>query len=704
MIPRITNYAYNTLAIPELSGGINKCDDFTKIEDNQLSDSVNMWYKDGTVKTRPAMMACKYDFSTANLKNTNKFITIGSETYFCLVDNDTSTSIKFISTNGIGECVTAELPCIVNVVNVFQYKEEVYVFCSDYKPEEDTPFYIYKITFESQNGGMTPTVIRIYDEDLYIPTIATNIGPITKTNETDYQSWEQALSSGGISYEGYNLIGAYYKVKYSTVKQYEPTVDNENTEDELIYRLPFSAAEVEGRRVTVKVQWSTHTAEYVVDINDSDEDGAYWGTTAAGGWWVRVKDSEFSFYDAKNGNLCKRKRKYYSQNDMEVTAPCPNSEDNYKKVLNMTFNEWYGGGAEGLYGGVHLFMGGNTEDKYKSLVLWSDINKPLYFSENCYAYVGEAAQKVSAFGKQGESLIVFKEHEIYSTKYVSNEVSENSTIVDITATDVVFPFSQVHGYIGCDCPDSVQLCRNRLVWLNSDGKVYTLVSANQYNERAVYEVSRSIHSELKSFSAEDLHNVSSADWNGHYILCFADKMLLMDYNSYGFSSVYSYSKEESAQRKIPWWIWKPYENVELKSLLSFQDNLYAICSSTECIAYFEESEKDLGSYPIYSMLQTKLFDFGLPTIKKNVPRIEVLLGGNDGNPINVTTITENGTDEEQIKLTADISSVGEAGYFQTAVIKPLNRINYRLGLKIETEGKLEVSDLVLQFKRLGGQK
>ncbi|MBR4973869.1 MAG: hypothetical protein IKY45_05350, partial [Clostridia bacterium] len=610
------------------------------------------------------------------------------------------------------------------VSNVFQYKEYVYVFCSDYvanNTNEEPPFHIYKISFKAENGETTATSKRVGFEDIYIPTIATNVGPVTPAddNDKDYnETWSAMLSKDAVLYEGYNLIGKYYKVLYSTLQRYEPATDFE-VEDKQIFRLPYSVDKLTGK-ITLNVSWSAGSiTKYVVELNGvKDENGAYWGGRAdgQGGWQVRVKGDEISFWESDKSKIATRQRRRYLQNDMEVIAPAPNTEENYRKVLNMTCNEWFGGDSEGIYGGMHLFMCGNTQEKEKSLVLWSDINKPLYFSENCYAYVGESTQKATAFGRQGKSLIIFKERELYATNYSSTNVDENATIVDITATDVVFPMIQVHGYIGCDCPYTVQLCRNRLVWLNSDGKVYALVSANQYNERSVYELSQNIRKDLQAFSTEELQNALSADWNGHYVLTFGNKILLMDYNTYGFSSVYSYSKEESAQKKIPWWIWNIPERAKIKSITSFGGECFTVCETEykgdyrEFTAYFDNSAKcdsimvdeTRTDFPIASMFQTKLFDFGIPTKKKNVPSIEVLLGSNDGIPMTVTTITEQTTNEEQIVLSAENSEIGEAGYFQKAVIKPLNRINYRVALKIEAEGKLEVSDLVLKFKKLGG--
>ena len=105
---------------------------------------------------------------------------------------------------------------------------------------------------------------------------------------------------------------------------------------------------------------------------------------------------------------------------MVITAPCSNTKENLKKVFAMTRQMWFGGDAAGISGGSRVFLGANTDEKEKSLVIWSGLNNPLYFPENCYAYVGNNSQSVTAFGRQSDMLVIFKERETYLTQYVRN--------------------------------------------------------------------------------------------------------------------------------------------------------------------------------------------------------------------------------------------------------------------------------------------
>ena len=118
-----------------------------------------------------------------------------------------------------------------------------------------------------------------------------------------------------------------------------------------------------------------------------------------------------------------------------------------------------------------------------------DVDNPLYFPENNYAYVGDSSQAATAFGKQSDMLVIFHSREMYYATYVAGgdftaQDVIDGKIVDVTAYMAKFPITQINGEIGCDCPRTVQLCNNRLAWATSDGRVYTPVS---YTHLDVYK-------------------------------------------------------------------------------------------------------------------------------------------------------------------------------------------------------------------------
>jgi hypothetical protein len=433
---------------------------------------------------------------------------------------------------------------------------------------------------------------------------------------------------------------------------------------------------------------------------------------------------------------------------MEIIYSTPEDKEGIRKVMNMTFSEWFGGYSEGLYGGIHLFLGGNLRGKEKALVCWSDFNKPLYFSESGYTYVGDKSQKVTAFGKQGDELIIFKQREIFSTSYSSSssvidaEELERQSVVDITSADVTFAMKQVHGYIGCNYPNTIQLCGNRLCWMQSGGKVYTLVSANQYNERSIFEVSGMIENRLKNQS--NLSSAVSADYDGKYILAIGSALYVMDYNSYGFANVASYTKTEDSQINIPWWIWETPTYPKCKtvagettitptplkvvSLVSLFEGLYVFAkvetqSGDETYVFPElfllggeedsvpkieyasgQLTRNLETQNINSMIVTKSFDFGNSTIRKSIPKAEMCFGNNRGAPITVTTVTEKGENVVTIVPDGECGDDRNIKYFFVQAVRNENRNCKFIGYKIESEGNIALGEISLVYKVLGGIK
>ena len=498
MRPIISNTATRRLTIPEMSGGVNYRDGISLVKDNQLTDCRNVWYKGGILRTRPGIAATskdeqvtEYYDNTDNVRVYTKkenFRVIGGETYFLSVVHSKG-GLKFTyypedsakSPIEIAYIPSHELPKDENFTcNIFQHNADIYCFCSGYYEGELTPYYIFKV-FE---GNLGWEYIRITDDHIYAPIILTNGFPIAAP-----------VNEQPSALEGYNLIGSMYKVVFSTTQEKPGESEFYN---EMRYRLVHNIKESYNGAIVKAVITDTDGQAHTHIVTITNKNGVNkeeHTEPPTDNLTMGVSEDVVTFYDYETTHAAKAFAIDFIRNNLVITAPAPNTRENYEKVLNMTESEWFGGGAEGIYGGIHLFMGGNTKQDEKALVCWSDVNKPLYFSENCYAYAGDKSQGVTAFGKQGDSLVIFKERETYMTKYantsstVTADAVINQSVVDVTATEVIFPMTQVHSFIGCDCPDTVQLCRNRLVWAHSDGKVYTLANATQWNERSIFEVS-----------------------------------------------------------------------------------------------------------------------------------------------------------------------------------------------------------------------
>ncbi len=253
---------------------------------------------------------------------------------------------------------------------------------------------------------------------------------------------------------------------------------------------------------------------------------------------------------------------------------------------------------------------------------------------------------MTGFGKQTDILVIFKEHEIYSAEYVSETPTRrrmiDGKVVDVTANAAIFPITPINSGIGCDCPNTIQLCNNRLIWATSDGAVYGLMAANQASERNVRKLSVCmIESRLKAEDRYLLKSALSCDVDGHYMLFVWNRVYLLDYMDGVFQYYATYSDERKAQRNMSWYCWEFPEECVPAAVMPKGDR----CLSAFCLQYhsydrsgmptralfgaaylltgeglclsperpaFETGEFDISveDREIQSCFQTKVFDFG----------------------------------------------------------------------------------------------
>lgn len=734
--PKINKQPSRSVTVPKLSGGVNLRDAVTMINDNQLTDSKNMWYKDNILKTRPGIKltdelvydgvtSSSYgqDITSAQSENCEKVINgnrctlISRHECFLRRPDDSYpwySAMSHIQFFWVCGNLKEELPAIsssdgVTFNNYFavQSKNDLFCFC-----ETDNGGEIYKLSDGAEAWE------KLKDEDIYAPIVMTHC----KSTGNLMPLESQILDAGGVMLEGYNLLGSYYRMIWST---YNSAVAGPNSESDptkvhfMRYGLLFDISECIGKTVTAKItdkNGNIYTHSVTIQSNSvwhveqtNRGDGIYLGV---------CKRMLYFFTSTSNGEVAQITENDYVEDNMEITAPCPNSAENLKKVFAMQKSLWFGGDAAGISGGTRLFLGGNTVEKEKSLVLWSGLNNPLYFPENCYAYVGNSNQAVTAFGRQNDTLVIFKERETFYTQYTRNSnitASDliNQNVVDYTASSVYFPIVQLHSAIGCDCPDTVELCRNRLVWTCRDGNVYTLITENQFSERNIYCVSDMIKRRLKC--EKGLYNAKSCDWNGHYLLFAGNHIYAMNYESYGYVYASSFNKTEDAQVMIPWWYWElPESNKMLCSV--FTDGNYPLFiysekyESQKALQVFRIDEDTLNDndgeeLPIPSMLLTKIFDFNMPHYLKNVPLINMAFGNNGGEPISVSFVTEQGEEQgETVTLSESNKDEYSPEFVHNRQLRPCVRLINRIGVKAECDGAMSVDSISLDYRVLGGAR
>jgi hypothetical protein len=283
------------------------------------------------------------------------------------------------------------------------------------------------------------------------------------------------------------------------------------------------------------------------------------------------------------------------------TAPVP--------ITKCTMSAWFGGSYQGENSGDSLFVSGNPDEP--NAVYWSAVNDPTYWPDDNVDYIGYPSDPIIAFGKNFKVLVIFKKNSVY----------EKGFVWDSTTLMQYFPTSEIHVGIGCDCPNSIQFINNNLTWLNSKGGVYTIATTNITNERVVVPLSFNIKPDLLSESVSDLQSAVSADDGYYYYLFIGTHVYLWDYNTTAFIN---YSDLIKLQNRLAWYKWTLPHALTVAFLYNNRiwgagkdDNALYALDETKCL--------DEGSAWYDVHLISKAYDLNAPNILKQFYYISVSL-------------------------------------------------------------------------------
>jgi len=733
------------LSVPQLSGGMNSNSSPHKVGDNQLTDCKNMWWDDGALSTRPGffydsfLQTTVYSSTLDYNKKPSGEITLKDGTKYTLSVLYTSglISVSAVSTTG----ATLKFPLIyfsddpeqpsVDIegnVYISGIGGEPLVFSGKASGAEEFKIYIivprYKYSSTGGKGDYRDTsvfcatnelTLTNMNDQIYVPTLlingkGNNFGTLTGISKTEYPD--------AITFESQNMLTgkfkAYFKTDGVSCAFSLPTV---LTDEEIV----INYSKTDGKTDI----WTIQPGETI----SNTVDGLY--------CIVGRTDGTLTFYNT-SGVTTALSLSLGKQNNLEVIA-YHTEASRCERIAKMTKSIWFGGSSGGIGGGTRLFICGNDDEP--NLIWWSDLNNPLFFPQNNYAYIGDSAQRVTTFSKQSEMLIIFKPHETYYTTYVEGngyavEDVISGKITNVKTVSATFPLYQVHSEIGCDLPNTLQLCSNKLVWANTDKRVYTLATTYSYSEKNIYTVSEMIERKMKSL---DFTNAFALDWNHHYLLFSGAKIFVLDYGVTAFNNITTNSSDVLLQKGITWYEWEQNLGVDIiggvsstnelivygdyveKHIVDYNNHMYILSNyfklqgNLDCnIAGFESVYLDeqktfvsgckpvISTLDIYCALQTKLFDFKSFDKRKNITALHLGVGASAQTTLYVSFLTEHGTDERacevQVYETADEYS---SEFFKTVAILPCQPRVMCFGIKIESEGSIAIGEISIYYKILG---
>lgn len=778
IFPSINRQPSYRVEIPSMNGGINTHDAITAIGDNQMISGENVYFDKGYLSTRPGttiklslgygdpgfpderpnvpevMPNTAFDLNKGKteITSTPTVDFVGADgKYYVVVNsiyNETDKEFhnftyllskdkeNFIALDG----GNVKLPNSKRTPYIIQDDNDIYAFSDSgiykFKYNDEEIIYEWKKLDESN-----------YEDSLgipfYRPTVTYNAYTLADS-KTDC-GYESSLG------EEINLLSSKYRMVYT---MFNPDVA---TEDVTIGSNKYKAHKMwyglarplkRGKNIYVNVSYTdnngntlgelhtvTYNGEEVSESAFSDFDSLKLGVSANGKsfYFIHKNGGEFITGDIINDADKTKIYKNTLNQNLEILATFNNKTyhkgdeiESSELIYSMSFGEWYGSGSEGISGGSRLFLGGSALNK--SMIRYSAANNPLYFPENNYINVGDTTTAVTGFGKQSNMLVIFKERETYYTYQADGmsytaEDAETGRIQGTEVNAATFPIIQIHSEIGCDLPNTIALCSNKLCWMNKDGKVYTLTDSNQYSTSNIWEIGTNVERLLKAHSKEDMNRAFATSQGEYYYLSIGNKMYLLDIMSYSFARIANYSYSKNTEQYLVWYVWNLYD----RPMAFVPHSIDLICSKSHIredgillyklyIRNFVDDELEdevigdlvaneepnITKSPITSRIETKIFNFGSEEKFKNIESVALGVGIQEKTLVNLEYVTDRGVSaKKELHFTGN-SGPYKPDFIQEVILYPrLNRVK-RFGMKIYTNGKIAIDNLVIKYKTTGG--
>ena len=321
-----------------------------------------------------------------------------------------------------------------------------------------------------------------------------------------------------------------------------------------------------------------------------------------------------------------------TNNTVRITYELDNTEAQ-KSIDDCRYVAVYGGTGE-----LCVVMAGSEDQP--NAYFWSG-NSSLkmdasYFPMEQVQLAGSSEERITAFGKQQDNLIIFKEGSVGKTT-LGTQTINGRTFIDL-------PYVPVNASIGCDLPWSIQIVENNLVFANRKG-IYMLLDTTPANENSIVSLSRKINGSAERTgylfdvgarsqrAAGSLEEGASATISGVYpslnggenswvdedLVCSCDDGTHYYLTAGGHTWAWNY---ELSGWKDPSWF-----------LLTNTDAVALICESGELyhlngVGNISGLHNDFNDYgePIERVFRFPTMNFGSYDCRKNVNSVLVTLG------------------------------------------------------------------------------
>lgn len=703
--PVLTERAARRLHIAALDGGINRRDAGHLIGDRQLADLENVWWQEGALRERPSFHASEPSVRlvSAPLNVEAEYCTVHTVATDCVAYHgglygEYVAAIRHMDGTIHGAAAEIEISLLlidgtrIDTETIFLKDDESALSHHTVLLVKGDAGIVGQGVFAFLDGGR---VYELCDEYSYttqtrryywMPITDRVTVPVVLTAGRGYHSQTgKKTDATGLVVRSFNALTDRFVAEYTT--------DGESD----CFVLPLKTAPAEIVSITY-TDAAGVTQEFLTDrftVGGTTVEMAVVGNT------VRFSAEGEPFCFADTDTAC----------NLKITARYAESEHVPElPVTSMRTCTWFGGSAGGLNGGARVFMAGS--DRQPGMVCWSAVGDPLYFPVSNYALVGDAGERITALAKQSNMLVIFKEHSLYGLTYAvqtldANEVSDGA-VTDVDTASALFPITPLHAWIGCDCPGTIALCANRLVWATSDRRVYTLTAANPYSERNVLELSGMIRPKFDTVTETKMKQAVACDYDGHYLLMVDGQAAVLRYGDSAFGNIASYSDAKQANAALVWYYWSLGTlGAQPVHMMANGDTLLLLAehrtpSTDETVAETvtwitftvgvgaDVGVKEDGRFvtvPVTGFIETKRFDFGRPDRRKRMVRL----------------YPETETGAEWTWIT-DHQRHGHPLSTNETVITPQAEATARFGIRAAFSGVFSLTGMTVVYQLIGERK
>ena len=210
-------------------------------------------------------------------------------------------------------------------------------------------------------------------------------------------------------------------------------------------------------------------------------------------------------------------------NTVEITYSKAN-EDALNSVLDCPYATVFGGDNN-----VSIILGGCKAQP--NAFFWSGNDSVAmnagYWPMSYYQLAGDSEDGITGFGRQYNTMIVFKERSVGKAGYGIETVDGRDSIS--------FTYANINSKIGCDLPWTIQLVENNMVFCSSQGGVHIVRDSSSALENNIECISRNVNGTAQRpgllaavrEAGKDL--TCSFDDDNRYWVCANGQVYLWDY-------------------------------------------------------------------------------------------------------------------------------------------------------------------------------